>query len=211
MDAGGDNCSNETAMVTLPSHSSDSEIEILPGSTSKFSNVKASQSNSLNSINQPSISKPTHCKKHKSFPSANIKTKVTIINDDDKKKKNIPKNIVHMSESSDSSSTDDESILNTSISLNMFGSIPNANRSSSHPCSATSFKEITQVEGSSVVPVEQQHSSKKGPYEDALINGWTKEMYTFYNEINNEDGNVQKLFVFRTGFSRFICFYFPRS
>ena len=176
--------------------SSDSEIEILPGSRSRFSDSKNVKTNSL--ISAKKLSNPTppeskdHLPKKESSSGTNIKSKVTIIHCDEKQKRLPPKNSVHISASSDSSSDDENILGNTSLSLNVFGAT-RASKVSSRPCSAMSFKEITHAENNSINAIQQEDLMLKIPHEDSYIKGWTSEMYTFYNEINKDDGNVQKL------------------
>ena len=192
MDVVGGKPSNLTEIVSGETCSSDSEIEILPGSISKFSDSTKLKTNSL--IREKKTSSPTiyesrnNSSKNQSSSGTNVKSKVTIIHYEEKQKKRPPKNIVHISASSDSSSDDENVLGRTSLSLNVFGST-RANKSSS----AMSFKEITDAESNPINAPQQEYSMLNSPNEDANINGWTSEMYTFYNEINKDDGNVKNL------------------
>ena len=173
--------------------SSDSEIELLPNTSNQFSSSKKRTSfNSSNIV--PSSSPPSSSKKIETLDdgqsnSSQLKSKVTIVDHQDCRKKLTPKNVIHMSSNSDSSSSDEENILrNTSISLNVIGGRENANTSSAGHI--VSFDEIISQDDPLHANVREQCSMLNIKRDEVIVKNWTPEMYKFYNEINKLDGEL---------------------
>ena len=187
---------NETTkeVIISSSSSSDSEIELLPNLSNKFSGSKKNvtpqpiKSKSVpNSIpsEAPEVIQPI---KESLSNSSQLKSRITVIDQQDSKKKMTPKNIVTMSSNSELSSSDEESVLgNTSISLNLIGqsdTIDNSNESS-----RLSFDEITCQEFNPLnANVREQCSMLNINRDEVIVRNWTPEMYKFYNEVNKDDG-----------------------
>ena len=187
-------CTNKEPVLQVKSHntsSSDSEIELLPNTSNQFSiSIKRTSFDNSNIV--PSSSPPSSSKKIETLDegqsnSSQLKSKVTIVDHQDSRKKLTPKNIVHLSSNSDSSSSDEENILgNTSISLNVIGGRQNANTSSSG--NIVSFDEIISQDDPLHANVREQCSMLNIKRDEVIVKNWTPEMYKFYNEINKSDG-----------------------
>jgi len=186
---------NETTLKVKSSNtsSSDSEIELLPNTSNQFSSsIKRTSFHNSNIV--PSSSPPSSSKKIETLDevqcnSSQLKSKVTIVDHQDSRKKLTPKNIVHMSSNSDSSSSDEENILgNTSISLNVIGGRKNANTSSTG--NIVSLDEIISQDDPLHANVREQCSMLSIKRDEVIVKNWTPEMYKFYNEINKSDANI---------------------
>ena len=185
---------NTKSMIELTSEdvdSSDSEVELLLDTADTFSSTK--ESNACKKLRTNIIvdksagnekEKPN---KHSKSDINQTKAKVTII-DEKQSTKLPPKNIVNALDTSDSSSDDDNILGNTSLSLNVIGDKSRTNFKSLASCQR-SFEQITHQEIKSCNGTVEQPPIDIS-HQDVLIRNWTEEMYTFYNEINMEDGNI---------------------
>ena len=193
MDAKRNNDEIGAASKTNSSSSSESEIELLPNTSNKFSrSLKClssidNQNREVASSTPTSIALKTDEAKMKQSNSSQFKSKITIIDQQDSRKKFQPKNIVHMSSNSDSSSSDEENIItNTSINLNIIGE--REKNPSSVGCKLSFDEIISHDENPLDANVREQCSMLNLKREEVIIKNWTPEMYKFYNEINRSDG-----------------------
>ena len=203
MDVSNDANMTVVEISSADATSSDSEIELMPNSECKSFKEKKMKEQVINtSIKKldghnssllETLSDSKNLSKHQtSSVTKQIKRKVIVVHHDDKNKKLLPKNAVDLNFSSDSASSDDENTLEiTSLSLNVVGNTIGSDTPT------LTFDEIIQTESDSFTAnVRQQCTMLKVPHEEVFIRNWTSEMYKFYNEINKEKGNVQKLYSF---------------
>ena len=185
MDEDNESSEKDIEVLSNKSSSSDSEIELLPNTPDQFSSI-------ITDKIKKGVIGPRLLQSQSSANRA--KNKVTVTHHDSKKdRKQLPKNVVEFSTTSDSSSSDEENILvNTTLSLNVTGNRMMINKNSENT-KELSFTEITQEERNPCsANVEQQCSMLNVSHEDVYIKNWTSEMYSFYNEVNEKDGKGLK-------------------
>ena len=188
-------------VIISSSSSSDSEIELLPNLSNKFSCSKKNVTPQPIKSKSVPTSTPSEATiavepiKESLFNSSQSKSRITVIDHRDSKKKMTPKNMVTMSSNSELSSSDEESVLgNTSISLNLIGQRDTIDRS--NESSRLSFDEITCQEFNPLnANVREQCSMLNINRDEVIVKNWTPEMYKFYNEVNKDDGK-KKHFAF---------------